>query len=306
MDQLNKNLDKYEKALKTASEESKPSYQKLIDKTMAAIIKLTDQIGCTVSVKAEEPKSFESGDFNKKSIQNDVSKLPEFFGKNIQETEKFISKLDQLFDLLVQKVDMKYENIFLNNVFRRLSESVYKTMNSSKSDVSTYANFKKFIKAHYAGQLNAFQCVSRIFDIHYNSEAKFHIYASKLTEEVRNAKGAIEAHFKDVNKEGSDLSADQVLDFFGALIFSEELKKSHFHIFKDMTLDFDKLKDCYAVATNAEYFRERLSGNPVNENSFFSRNKKIEKNEVNTNRTPRVKKGNSKPVSDNRGPDKNI
>ena len=179
-------------------------------------------------------------------------------------------------------------------------------MNSSKSDVSTYANFKKFIKAHYAGQLNAFQCVSRIFDIHYNSEAKFHIYASKLTEEVRNAKGAIEAHFKDVNKEGSDLSADQVLDFFGALIFSEELKKSHFHIFKDMTLDFDKLKDCNAVATKAEYFRERLSGNPVNENSFFSRNKKIEKNEVNTNRTPRVKKGNSKPVSDNRGPDKNI
>ena len=80
-----------------------------------------------------------------------------------------------------------------------------------------------------------------------------------------------------MNKEGSDLSADQVLDFFGALIFSEELKKSHFHIFKDMTLDFDKLKDCNAVATKAEYFRERLSGNPVNESSFFSRNKKIEK-----------------------------
>ena len=56
MDQLNKNLDKYEKALKTASEESKPSYQKLIDKTMPAIIKLTNQIGSTVAVKAEEPK----------------------------------------------------------------------------------------------------------------------------------------------------------------------------------------------------------------------------------------------------------
>ena len=161
MDQLNKNLDKYEKALKTASEESKPSYKKLIDKTMAPIIKLTDQIGSTVNVKVyvkvEEPKTFESGDFNKKSIQNDVSKLPEFFGKNIQETEKFVSKLDQLFDLLVQKVDMKYENIFLNNVFRRLSESVYKTMNSSKSDVSTYANFKKI----YKGSLcRTIKCIS--------------------------------------------------------------------------------------------------------------------------------------------------
>ena len=226
--------------------------------------------------------------------------MPEFFGTNIQETEKFVSKLDQLFDLLVQNVDSKYETIFLNNVFRRLSESVYKTMNTSKSDVSTYANFKIFIKAHYGGQLNAFQCVSRIFDINYNPEAKFHIYSSKLAEEVRNAKGAIEAHFKDVNKAGSELSADQVLDFFGALIFTEELKKSHFHIFKDITLDFDKLKDCNAVATKAEYFRERLSGNPVNENSFFTRNKKNEKHESNASRFPKAKKGNNKPILNNR------
>ena len=57
-----------------------------------------------------------------------------------------------------------------------------------------------------------------------------------------------------------------------AFIFSKKLKGSHFHISKDITVDFDKFKNCGDVATRAEYFRERLSGNPITENTLLTKN----------------------------------
>ena len=47
-----------------------------------------------------------------KAIQVNVANVPEFTGKNIEECDKFLSKLDQLHKLLVEDVDAQLEKRF--------------------------------------------------------------------------------------------------------------------------------------------------------------------------------------------------
>ena len=269
---LEETLKTLNKELAKADVELQPLYRTQIGNILTKIGELAAEI---VNVKSEvtEVKENKSDDFSyfKKAISQDISQIPEFFGNNISETEKFISKLEQLFQLLVVDTDKSLEAFFLNCTFRRLSQSVYKTMISSKISVKTYEEFKNFVQKTFGGQLNCFQQVSRIFDIPYVAGEKFHIYTGKLSDELRMANSSIREHFKPVNGE-NEVTSEQCLDFFGALIFAEKLKGSNFHIFKDLTTDFDTLTTCNAVAQRAEYFRERLSGAPLSESTLLTRN----------------------------------
>ena len=264
------NLTKLEKLKKGADDANVEKYDKQIYETLDKISELTKNLE-NIIIKAE-PIAHSGDTFYKRSIANDVGNLPEFNGESISETENFLNKLDQLYQLLVVDIDSSLEPFFLNNIFRRLGHSVYKALKSKKNKIETFAEFKIFVKKNFGGQLNAFQSVSRIFDVKNDQDDKFHVYTGRLTEELETARGAIESHFKNINNSETELTADQALDFMGALIFSEKLKGSHFHIFKDITVDFDKFKNCGDVATRAEYFRERLSGNPITENTLLTKN----------------------------------
>ena len=134
-----------------------------------------------IIIKAE-PIAHSGDTFYKRSIANDVGNLLECNGESISETENFLNKLDQLYQLLVVDIDSSLEPFFLNNIFRRLGHSVYKALKSKKNKIETFAEFKIFVKKNFGGQLNAFQSVSRIFDVKNDQDDKFHVYTGRLTE----------------------------------------------------------------------------------------------------------------------------
>ena len=143
-------------------------------------------------------------------------------------------------------------------------------MMSSNVNISAYEDFKNYIKKNYAGQLNAYQTFSKVFDIPFNKDEKFHVFASKLENELQTAHTAVQEHFRSVNG-NNPLTSEQLMGFFGGMIFSEELKKNFFHIFKDLTTDFDNMSTCAQIAQRAEYFRERLSGSAFSSATFLNR-----------------------------------
>jgi hypothetical protein len=275
---LEESRDSYVKLLAKASETLAPVYEEEIKKLVAKISEAHD--AWAVNLKEESKEVLTYSNFDIKAIQVDVANVPEFTGKNIEECDKFLSKLDQLHKLLVEDVDAQLEKRFLNCCIRRLSQSVWKHMTTSNVNVSTYENLKNYIKKNYAGQLNAYQTFSKVFDIPFHKDEKFHVFASKLENELQTAHAAVKEHFRPVN--GSNpLSSEQLMGFFGGMIFSEELKKNFFEIFKDLTTDFDNMSTCTQIAQRAEYFRERLSGSAFNSATFLNRGDSNDKKKLN-------------------------
>lgn len=91
--------------------------------------------------------------------------------------------------------------------------------------------------------MNAYQTFSKVFEIPFNKDEKFHDFASKPKNELRTAHVAVKKHFRPV-KDKNQLSSKQLMEFFGGMIFSEELKKNFFEIYKDLTTAFDNMSRC--------------------------------------------------------------
>ena len=93
------------KAKIKALEESRDSYVKLLAKaseTLAPVYE--EEIKKLVTKISEAVLSYTA--FDIKAIQVDVGNVPEFFGRNIEECEHFVSKIDQLYKLLVEDIDL--------------------------------------------------------------------------------------------------------------------------------------------------------------------------------------------------------
>jgi predicted ATP-grasp superfamily ATP-dependent carboligase len=69
----------------------------------------------------------------------------------------------------------------------------------------TFQKFKKFVTERFCGQYNAFQRVSMIFDIDFND--KYHVYATKLNEELQSSIEAIREHYFNIDNT-KELSAE--------------------------------------------------------------------------------------------------
>ena len=68
----------------------------------------------------------------------------------------------------------------------------------------------------------------------------------------------MKGHYNDKQGGDKELTADNCIDFLGALIMSQNLKKEHWEIFCDMTNDMNSLKTANAVAQKADYYRETV------------------------------------------------
>jgi hypothetical protein len=224
-----------------------------------------------------------------KAISLALKDLPVYNGLNISETERYIAKLNQYYSLLVAEVDKNLEQEFLTLIRLKLGENVWKHIDTAKPDIKNFDKYLTYIRKTYGGQQNAFQVVSRAFDIQFKPEEKFFIYSNKLTNELRSSLLAIKGHYNDKNESDKELTADNCIDFLGALIMSQNLKKDHWEIFRDMTNDMDTLKTANAVAQKAEYYRERVQHAPSS-STFWGRNdNSVKRNDnrntnVNTNR----------------------
>ena len=149
----------------------------------------------------------------------------------------------------------------------------------TKPDVSTFEKYKNFINETYGGFQNAFQVVNRAFDLQFDPKEKFFIFSNKLTDELRTSLVAIKRHFKKLDGE-KELSADECIDFIGALCMSQKLKENHWDIFRDMTNDFDHLKNANEVAQKAEFYRERLQGAMTTSSTFWGKTESKQKPEI--------------------------
>ena len=224
-----------------------------------------------------------------KAISLALKDLPVYNGLNISETERYIAKLNQYYSLLVAEVDTNLEQEFLTLIRLKLGENVWKHIDTAKPDIKNFDKYLTYIRKTYGGQQNAFQVVSRAFDIQFKPEEKFFVYSNKLTNELKSSLLAIKSHYNDKTESDKELTAVNCIDFLGALIMSQNLKKDHWEIFRDMTNDMDRLKTANAVAQKAEYYRERVQYAPTSltfwgRSSYsFKRNDNRNTN-VNTNR----------------------
>ena len=206
-----------------------------------------------------------------KAISLALKDLPVYNGLNIMETERYTAKLKQYYSLLVSEVDNNLEQEFLTQIRLKLGENVWKHIDTAKPDIKNFDNYLSYIRKTYGGQQNAFQVVSRAFDIEFRPDEKFFVYSNKLTNELRSSLLAMKGHYNDKNEGDKELTADNCIDFLGALIMSQNLKKDHWEIFRDMTNDMDSLKTANAVAQKAEYYRERVQHAPTS-STFWRRN----------------------------------
>ena len=62
----------------------------------------------------------------------------------------------------------------------------------------------------------------------------------------------VKEHYSKVNGQ-QELTAEQVMEFMGVILASENIRRNFFEINKDMTKDFDKLTG--AVMNQAEFYR---------------------------------------------------
>ena len=87
---------------------------------------------------------FRTFERNLKKISVALNDIPQYNGININETEKYVSKLNQYFSLLVTEVDPNLETEFLSQIKLKLGENVWKHLNMTKPDVSTSEKYKIF------------------------------------------------------------------------------------------------------------------------------------------------------------------
>jgi hypothetical protein len=221
---------------------------------------------------------------NVRLIERTLAAQPTFYGTDTVEAEGFLNKMEQLFILLVKEVDPNLEAEFVMHAKLKFGSSVFSQMRASEEKLDTFAKFKKFVTTRFAGQYNAFQRVSKIFDIQFNSNDKYHVYSTKLTEELQSCVEAIREHYGNIDK-SKPLSAESVVEFFGGLLMAQKIKIADYQIYRDMVLDFDRLTSATTVAAKAEFYRER-TGNASN-STFWAGNQNKSNNQNNRQRQER-------------------
>lgn len=227
---------------------------------------------------------------NAKLIERTLAAQPTFYGTDTVEAEGFLNKMDQLYILLVKEVDPSLESDFVMHAKLKFGSNVFSQMRASDEKLDTFVKFKKFITTRFAGQYNAFQRVSKIFDIPFNANDKYHVYSTKLTEELQSCVEAIREHYGNIDK-SKPLSAESVVEFFGGLLMAQKIKIADYQIYRDMVLDFDRLSSATTVAAKAEFYRER-TGNASNSTFWAGNQNKRGNQNRNSNQVNRQRQDN--------------
>jgi hypothetical protein len=207
---------------------------------------------------------------NFRIIERTLASLPIFHGTDTVEAEGFINKMEQLYTLLVKEVDPSLEQDFVMLAKLKFGSNVFNQMRATDKKLDTFPKFKKFVTERFCGQYNAFQRVSKIFDIDFNDNDKYHVYATKLNEELQSSVEAIREHYYNIDST-TKLSAEMIAEFFGGLLMAQKIKIADYSIYRDMVLDFDRLTSATTVAAKAEFYRERI-GNVSSSGSFWTGN----------------------------------
>ena len=204
-----------------------------------------------------------------KAIENALNGVPTFTGVDIHETQSFCDHLSQIFSIMVTDVDPSLEPEFIKIVKLKLTQSVFKQMNQTKADVTTFDKFKQYVQSNFAPKHNAIQVMSKIFDVEFDEKAKFSVYAAAINEQLRTGYAAVNRQYKAVNKTTDNIPGEELSYFFGGVLLANHLKSTHFGIFRDLIPDLDQCMNATQIANRGEYYFDRLGNR--NSSVFFGR-----------------------------------
>ena len=261
-------LTHYEKMVKEGVPENKEHYLKTVKTVNEQLQKilLEPPVAQNAVVKNESHKLNQ----NVRTIERTLAGQPIFHGSDDKEAEGFIAIMDQLFYLLVTQVDTSLEPDFLVHLKFRFGINVLSQMQTCNINLNTFESVNKFIRERFGGNYNAFQRVSKIFDKPFNLNDKFQIYTTKLNQEISNSLAAIKDHYAKINENANaQLTPDQVMEFMGGILASENIRRNFFDIHKDMTKDFDVLTGAVSVMNQAEFYRERQNASSPANDTFL-------------------------------------
>ena len=260
MEQLQSTITFLEAKIESAGGQTKEKYEAALEKAQLKLLELIDTVDTSIKSTSTSSETYKRNS-QIKSIESALNETT-FKGLDINETTRFVERLDKIFIITVTGKDPTLESDFLDLVKLRLSDAVFKNLHASQADVSTFDKFKLWIKTTYGGNFNAFQILQRAWDIEFKPEDKFTVYAQKVSEEMRTGAAAIQKQLTAI-KGTSTVSTEDIeftLEFIAALLTSNNLRSHCWPLYKDMVNDMDKMLTSAEVANKAEYYRERLGG----------------------------------------------
>ena len=169
MESLKSTIIYLEGKIESSAGEVKTKYESALEKAQNKLLDLLD------SMEINDPKpSSTSGEMYKKNSQMKFieSALSDstFRGLDINETTRFIERLEKVFAVTVTGKDVSLEPDFLDLVKLRLSDAVFKNLQASQADVSSFEKLKEWLKTTYGGNFNAFQILQRAWDVEFKPE----------------------------------------------------------------------------------------------------------------------------------------
>ena len=261
LDKLQSTITFLEEHIKSSTGSTKTEYEASLVEAQAALKKTLTNINTAKAPSATTTSEYRRN-VNIKSIESALSEST-FVGLDINETTRFIERLDKIYEITVKGVDLNLEADFVKLVKLRLSDTVFKNMQNSKADVSTFQNLKTWIKSTYGGNFNAFQLLQKAWDIEFKPTEKFSVYAQKVSEELRTALVSIQKQYKDINNASENLTIEALMEFIAGLLVSNNLRSYCFPLFKDMVNDMDRMQTAAEISNKAEFYRQRLGGNYI-------------------------------------------
>ena len=218
-----------------------------------------------------------------RAISNAFENVNTFTGDSV---ESYIDKITQIYAVMVEecpdKVENELETYFVSQMKLKLDGPVYKALIAAQQDVSTKDNFIQYLRETYGAQINAIQVTSRIFDVSFDIKNKFSVYSAKVNEELQNAFISINKQWQKVHKTQTNIPAEDVIAFFGAVLLTNQIRVNNFSLYKDLIKDLDICLNATQVASRGEYYRDRCSVTTSGSSTFFAKpHKRREKNRDN-------------------------
>ena len=192
------------------------------------------------------------------AISDRVRQINVFHGSGPQELSQFLEKLTQVYKEYVSSNPTAYEGSFVRDAKCQLSAGIHSNLTNSKETITTFDQFKKWLRKTYNSQLTAFQLLGAAWYTEFKTSDKFVIYAQTVEKELRTARDFIMAEYERRNK--SKMTTEQVFDLIGAMLMTEKLKMYQPTIYRAMVKQMDGLETATAVATPAECYRDRFGG----------------------------------------------
>lgn len=275
MEELRATITFLRAEVESSDGEIKESCEAALQNAHAKLAALINAVEITPTQRAPTTSETYKRNSQIKSIESALSET-KFSGKDINETTRFVERLEKIFIITVIGKDPSLESDFLDLVKLRLSDAVFKNLHASQADVSTFEKLKSWLKTTYGGNFNAFQILQRAWDIEFKPSEKFATYAQKVSEEMRTGVAAVrkqitavkgekqhpggDPQFAAGHKAGRDAGLEDAMEFVSALLVSNNLRAHCWPIYKDMVNDMDTMLTSTEVANKAEYYRERLGG----------------------------------------------